>query len=202
MLRILTTCICFRTYLDRDVSRERLPTLLLIAILIAITASAFYANTFRGSQSNGQQSSRFNDSIQAVINGSAVILKVRTDGAVFEQRADIKIEIALINNSTKTVTLPTPPEAFTLRIVNSTGANKLVHAAFIGRIPVPANIAPRSELVVERYIWNQTELVLTGGGAVHQRVPPGQYFIQVSIIGSPSTSLPLIGNLTTVIMIR
>lgn len=191
-------------------SRERLPTLVLLAIIIAITASVFYATTLRSAQPNGQnqqfpdgwQRGQFNDSIQAVVNGSSVIFKVRTNGTVFKQREAIKIEIAIINNSTTAIELSTPPEAFILRIVNSTGAEKFIHSAYIGKIPAPAKIAPFSELLIERYVWNQTELILTKAGSVAERVPPGQYFIEAEIREPPSPSLPLVGNVTTVIEIR
>jgi len=192
------------------VSRERLPTLVLLAIIIAITASVFYATTLRSAQPNGQnqqlpdgrQRGQFNDSIHALVNGSNIIFQVRTNGTVFKQREAIKIEIAIINNSTTTVQLSTPPEAFILRIVNSTGAEKFIHNAYIGKIPAPFKIAPFSELLIERYIWNQTELILTKAGPVAERVPPGKYFIEAEIREPPSPSLPLVGNVTTVIEIR
>ncbi len=191
-------------------SRETLPTLVLLAILISLTASVFYATTFRGSQPNGQnqqlpngqQGGQFNDSIQALVNGSNVIFKVRTNGTVFKQREAVTIEIVIINNSTTTVDLSTPPEAFTLRIVNSTGAEKFISSTYIGKILAPAKIAPFSELLMERYVWNQTELILTKAGSVPQRVPPGQYFIEAEIREPPSPSLPIVGNVTTVIEIR
>lgn len=191
-------------------SRERLPTLVLLAIIIAITASVFYATTLRSAQPNGQnqqlpderQRGQYNDSIQALVNGSNIIFKVRTNGTIFKQREAIKIEIAIINNGTTTVQLSTPPEAFSLRIVNSTGAEKLVRSSYTGSIPDPAKIAPFSELLIERYIWNQTELILTKAGPVAERVPPGQYFIEAEIREPPSPSLPLVGNVTTLIEIR
>lgn len=182
---------------------------MLLAIIIALTASVFYATTFRGAQPNGQNQlpngqhgGQFNDSIQAMVNGNNVIFKVRTNGTVFQQREPVKIEIAIINNSTTTVDLSTPPEAFTLRILNSTGAEKFIRSAYLGKILVPAKIAPFSELLIERYIWNQTGMVLTESGLVPERVPPGQYFIQAEIREPPSPSLPIVGNVTTVIEIR
>ena len=183
---------------------------MLLAIIIAITVSVFYATTLRSAQPNGQnqqlpdgqQGGQFNDSIQVLVNGSNVIFQVRTNGTIFKQREAIKIEIAIINNSTTTVELSTPPEAFVLRIVNSTGAVKLIHSAYIGKIPAPFKIAPFSELLIERYVWNQTQLILTKAGPVAERVPPGQYFIEAEIREPPSPSLPLVGNVTTLIEIR
>jgi hypothetical protein len=191
---------------SKDVSRDSLSILALLAIIIAITSSVVYTTTSRGAQLSEQTqllpNAQLNNSIQAIVNGSTIIFQVRTNGTAFTQRENVEIEIVIINNSTEAIIFSTPPEEFTLRIVDSSGDEKLVRSAYIGNIPAPITIKPFSELLVEHYIWNQTEPVISKGETILEQVPPGQYFIEAMIREPPSPSMPLAGNVTTVIMVR